>query len=93
MSVQGKYHDWAKRANFESKLPGDVKKRKAAAEQFTRTLDRDLTERKLTEHVLPYTDKNFRQAAIEWLVATDQVSCSCNFLRQFSNNSIAYTSL
>ena len=26
----------------------------------------------MSERVLPYTDKLFRQAAIEWLVATDQ---------------------
>jgi transposase InsO family protein len=49
-----------------------VKKRKAAAETATRTLDRDLRERKLSDRVLPYSDKLFRQAAIEWLVATDQ---------------------
>ena len=64
-----------KTANFESKLPGDVTKRKAAAEKVTRTLDRDLVEKKLAERVIPYSDKVFRQAAIEWLVATDQV-CS-----------------
>lgn len=42
---------------------------------MTRTLDRDLREKKLKERVVPYTDKAFRQAAIEWLVATDQASC------------------
>jgi hypothetical protein len=26
----------------------------------------------MTERVLPYSDKLFRQAAIEWLVSTDQ---------------------
>ena len=82
MSIQGKYRNWAKGANFESKLPGDVKKRKVAAEEVTRTLDHDLREKKLTERILPYTDKAFRQAAIEWLVATDQVGCLRNFLRQ-----------
>ena len=56
-----------------SKLPGDIKKRKEAAEEVTRTLDRDLREKKTSERVVPYTDKLFRQAAIEWLVATDQV--------------------
>jgi hypothetical protein len=39
----------------------------------TRTLDRDLREKKLAERAVPYTDKAFHQAAIEWLVATDQV--------------------
>ena len=59
---------------YESKLPGDVRKRKAAAELVTWTLDHDLLEKKLTERVVPYTDKTFHQAAIEWLVASDQVS-------------------
>jgi hypothetical protein len=71
---QGRYRKWAQDAKYESKLPGDIKKRKAAAELVTRTLDRDLREKKLAERVVPYTDKLFRQAAIEWLVATDQVS-------------------
>ncbi|KAH9987266.1 hypothetical protein BJV77DRAFT_950382 [Russula vinacea] len=67
-----KYRTWAKAANFESKLPGDIKKRKEAREQVTRTLDRDLKEKKLSERVIPYSYKGFIQAAIEWLVATDQ---------------------
>ena len=58
---------------FKSKLPGDVKKRKAAAELVTRTLDRDLKEKKTAERVVPYTDRAFHQAAIEWVIATDQV--------------------
>jgi hypothetical protein len=70
---QGKYRKWAKSIRFESRLPGDVKKRKAAAELVTRTLDRDLKEKTITERVVPYSDKAFRRAAIEWLVATDQV--------------------
>lgn len=40
---------------------------------MTRTLDRDLREKTVTERVVKYTDRSFRQAAIEWLVATDQV--------------------
>ena len=59
-----------------SKLPGDVKKRKEAAEEVTRTLDRDLREKKTSEWVAPYSDKLFHRAAIEWLVATDQVGNS-----------------
>ena len=73
-SLQGKYHNWAKSANFISKLPRDVKKRKAAAEEVTQTLDRDLREKKIPERAVIYSDKLFRRAAVEWLVATDQVS-------------------
>ena len=72
-SCQGKYRNWAKSANFLSKLPGDVKKRKKNAEEATRTLDRDLREKKTSERVTPYSVKAFRRAAVEWLVATDQV--------------------
>jgi hypothetical protein len=55
-------------------LPGDVKKRKAAADAATQTLDRDLRERKPSQRVVPYTDKAFREAAIKWLISTDQVT-------------------
>ena len=68
--LQGQYHKWANTAGFISKLPGDVKRRKAAAEVQTRTLDRDLREKKAA---VRYTEKAFRKASIEWLVATDQV--------------------
>jgi hypothetical protein len=40
---------------------------------MTRTLDRDLTEKKPYEEVIRYSDKLFRQVAVEWLVATNQV--------------------
>lgn len=70
-------------ANFESRLPRDVQGRRNAADKAaTRTLDRDLTERKLSERVIPYSHKGFCQAAIEWLISTDQVSSSntsCRF--------------
>jgi hypothetical protein len=73
--IQGKYRNWAKGAEFISKLPGDIKKRKAAvaAEEMTRTLDHDLIERKPSERVIPYSNKLFRQVAVEWVAATDQV--------------------
>lgn len=73
LSCQGKYRSWAKHANFQSKLPGDSKKRKAAAEAVIRTLDQDLTEKKISERIVPYSHKGFRRTAVEWLAATDQV--------------------
>ena len=69
---QGTYRKWAKKAKFKSKLYSDIQKRKQAAKTATRTLDGDLRERKPSDRVVPYSDKSFRQAAIEWLVATDQ---------------------
>ncbi|KAI0245465.1 hypothetical protein BJV78DRAFT_1111205, partial [Lactifluus subvellereus] len=35
-------------------------------------LDRDLKEMKTSERVIPYTDNAFREAAIEWLISSDQ---------------------
>jgi hypothetical protein len=65
-----------------SKLPGDVKKRKdakKAAEQATRTLDQNLVEKKSLVHVIPYSERTFCHASIEWLVATDQVNNPISF--------------
>ena len=39
-------------------------------------LDSHLQEMPRKERVIPYTDALFREAAIEWLVATDQVTIS-----------------
>ena len=71
--LQGKYRTWAKGAKFESKLPGDVAARKKKAEQTQLTLDASLVEKKLAKKVVPYSDQLFKTAAIQWLVATDQV--------------------
>ena len=71
--LQGKYRIWAKSANFESKLPGDVAACKKKAEQAQRTLNASLVEKKLAKKVVPYSDRLFKTAAIQWLVATDQV--------------------
>lgn len=68
----GAYRKWAQENKFESKLPRDVKKRKAAEGQVTRTLDHDLREKKLSKRVVKYTEEPFCRAAIEWLIATDQ---------------------
>jgi hypothetical protein len=60
-------------------LPGDVKARKVKAECLQQTIDSHLAERKLAEQVVPYSDKFFTKAAIEWLVATDQVCLLCPY--------------
>ncbi|KAG6894635.1 hypothetical protein C0992_005301, partial [Termitomyces sp. T32_za158] len=67
-----KYRKWVKENKFELKLPNDVKKQKADEEHAVRTLDNDLQEKKLQEHAVRYTHKVFCQAAMEWLVATNQ---------------------
>lgn len=55
-------------------LPSDVKARRDKAEHTQQALTSHLTERKTVERIIPYSDTLFKQAAIEWLVGTDQVS-------------------
>lgn len=74
MSVQSTYHEWAAKNNFLSMLPQDAKDRKMKADTEKQTrLDPHLQEKKKKVPIIPYTDAIFREAAIEWLVATDQV--------------------
>jgi hypothetical protein len=71
------YHDWCKKKDFVSKLPDDVKQRAEATKEESAPqgrLDGHLRPIDVKERVLPYTDKLFREAAYEWLIATDQVS-------------------
>ncbi|KAG1830039.1 hypothetical protein EV424DRAFT_1301465, partial [Suillus variegatus] len=68
----GKYRTWAKKNSFESMLPGDVRACKEKAEHDQEIITSHLTERKITERIVPYADSLFKQAAIEWLIATDQ---------------------
>jgi hypothetical protein len=61
---------------FTSKFPNDVRERKKAAEEKTAsqsTLDPYLWDCPVKEKVIPYTNTLFREAVIEWLIATDQV--------------------
>jgi hypothetical protein len=55
-------------------LPGNVKAEKDKAAQAQQSINAHMTERKLSERVVPYSDKLFKKAAVEWLIATDQVS-------------------
>ena len=71
---QGKYQTWVKKVRFNSMLPSNVKAWKEKAQHTQQTINSHLTECKLAKRVLPYSDKLFRKAAIEWLAATDQVS-------------------
>lgn len=75
---KGTYNNWCTQNNFESKLPKTVKAQTAAANKDKKQsqLDPHLQERVPKTRVVPYSDELFRQAAIEWLVATDQVRVS-----------------
>ncbi|KAJ7681312.1 hypothetical protein B0H14DRAFT_2422886, partial [Mycena olivaceomarginata] len=70
-----KYHQWAKKKDFTSALPGDKKRAAvaAAAKVVSQpTLDASLKEIPGKEIIIPYSYAAFREAAIEWLIATDQ---------------------
>jgi hypothetical protein len=73
---KSKYNSWCIKNNFESKLPKAVKSRKDAKTAEDRSkqssLDPHLEEQQ-KEIFVPYSDSLFREAAIEWLIATDQV--------------------
>ncbi|KIJ12264.1 hypothetical protein PAXINDRAFT_54346, partial [Paxillus involutus ATCC 200175] len=66
---------WCKTNNFKSMLPTDVKARNAAtavANAKQSSLNDHVRVIEPGEHVLLYTDKLFREAAIEWLISTNQ---------------------
>jgi hypothetical protein len=75
--TQGKYQTWAKTNSFESMLPGDIKDHKEKVVHAQQAINSHLTKRKLVEWVVPYSDKLFKTAAIEWLIAMDQVCLYC----------------
>jgi len=56
-------------------LPEDVQERKLAAVMTVKqgTLDSNVREVASMERVVPYSDKLFREAAVEWLISTSQV--------------------
>jgi hypothetical protein len=71
-------------------LAGDIATRKKENDQAQHTIDAHLTECKLADRVLPYSDKTFKKAAIQWLVSTDQV-CYLWFASQLYTNFLLNT--
>ena len=60
-----------------SQLPDDILRRKTEAEKMANaqtTLDAHVQKVPPKEHIIPYSDELFKSAAIEWLIATDQVN-------------------
>jgi len=97
--LQAKYDLWCLKNNFESKLPKAIKSRKeaqAAVEDAKQLmLHPHLKEQPPLETYVAYSDALFREAAIEWLVSTDQVcifTLSTTWTEFFSANSSAWTS-
>src|SRR5437870_7111900 len=77
---QGTYREWADKSGFISMLPVDTQDRKAKAttsQMQQGRLDSHLQDIPPPERIVPYSDRLFREAAIEWLIATDQVGLFC----------------
>jgi len=72
--LQGTYRKWWTSVHFKSMVAGDIQACKNEVAKTNQTLEKHLVEKKMSECVNPYSDKLFMQVAIEWLVATDQVS-------------------
>ena len=73
---QGPYKKWAKLNNFVSMLPEDSKARRA------QVLEENLQQTNVNDHFKPapkeekpepFSDELFKQAAIDWLIETNQV--------------------
>ncbi|THU92943.1 hypothetical protein K435DRAFT_586643, partial [Dendrothele bispora CBS 962.96] len=75
----GAYRQWCKANDVESKLPKDVKARKAQAvanaERQT-TVNEHFPIKGPSERVIPYSDQLFKEASEDWLVSTDQPICA-----------------
>ncbi|PCH39189.1 hypothetical protein WOLCODRAFT_55268, partial [Wolfiporia cocos MD-104 SS10] len=71
---RAEYLKWCEENKFQSMLPRDTKWRRDQMKADSQSsLDSHLQERlPPKERVIPYSDVLFREAAVEWLVATDQ---------------------
>ncbi|KAJ3738980.1 hypothetical protein DFH05DRAFT_1408068, partial [Lentinula detonsa] len=71
---RGEYMKWCAANDFKSMLPKDTERRRQAKQDGLAqgTLDGVMVKAERKEAVVPYTDANFLQAAIEWMIATDQ---------------------
>lgn len=73
---QDEYIQWAQANKFVSMLPRDTKCRKleaAATAKNQAQLDGHLCKQEEKDCIVPYSDSLFHEAAIQWLVKTDQV--------------------
>ncbi|KAF9240078.1 hypothetical protein BU15DRAFT_34297, partial [Melanogaster broomeanus] len=69
------YLQWCKANNFMSMLASDAQERRLAAAATSAkqgTLDEHVREVKPSERVVPYSHQLFREAAVEWLICTNQ---------------------
>lgn len=82
-TTQPLYMAWAKKNDFKVMLPKEVAARNQAAAAATAKLSQTTLDAHVKEmppppdRPIPYSHRLFREAAIEWLAATDQV---CRYL-------------
>ena len=77
-SFEDHYQKWCKENKFLSMLPDDAQEQRAAHHlklQQTQVNDHFPTAQP-EDKPPPYTDELFKEATIEWLIQTDQVSSS-----------------
>ena len=89
MYIKSKYNVWCNRNDFESKLPKVVKARKDAKGSEDRSKQSSLDphlEGRRQESFIAYSNAVFREAAIEWLIETDQVTLSLFLIVSDLNN-------
>jgi hypothetical protein len=73
--MQVDYLQWAGANNFISMLPKDAKQRRMQVSASSQSqLDSHVQPMVPKERSIPYSDKAFRHAAIQWLIGTDQVT-------------------
>ncbi|KAF9456062.1 hypothetical protein BDZ94DRAFT_1178523, partial [Collybia nuda] len=73
---KGVYHRWCKASGFVSMLPEDARARKLATAAQSRTeqthVDTHFPTLKPEDKPTPYSDEVFQEAALRWLIETDQ---------------------
>jgi hypothetical protein len=74
LHIQGKYNEWCAKTGFTSKLPNAVKHAKIMATNGLLTDHFGPAAAKAENIVPPYFEEAFMHLAVEWMVATDQVS-------------------
>ncbi|KAH7885626.1 hypothetical protein F5I97DRAFT_1810590 [Phlebopus sp. FC_14] len=77
------YLKWCKENKFVSMLSEDVKECKIASDITNvkqGSMNDHVREIVPTEHVIPYSDALFREAAVEWLITTNQVCLSLYYV-------------
>ena len=77
-TYHGVYQAWCKARNFASMLPDDTKASRAAAlETLLQTqVNAHFKVADPNDKPIPFSDELFKEAAIQWLIETDQVCTS-----------------